>query len=171
MANSPSTDRAPRPPSPPRCRRHRRIGRKTVWGGVRIRVRIGPAPAHPRNSRERGAREGDLKPVLEQLVVKNLLEQYRHDPPGNPAGPGHSRQTGSLAGALAIAFPRWRVPRRMAGLPPGESQAPVRLSPRPAALLLRGGTARNRRSLRALPSHPRSYSAGDGSAVTALNVA
>lgn len=86
---------------------------KTVWGGVRIGWIRAERPLIQKLTRARSA--GDLgTPALEQLVVKNLFEQYdsiletRREQ--LRAGRDH------LEAALAAAFPGWRVPRPEGGL-------------------------------------------------------
>jgi DNA-binding transcriptional MocR family regulator len=86
---------------------------KTVWGGVRIGwIRAEPRVIQ-RLTRARSA--GDLgTPILEQLIVTNLLEQY-------DAILGLRRNQlragrDYLEGALRSAFPQWRVPHPDGGL-------------------------------------------------------
>ena len=86
---------------------------KTVWGGVRIGWIRAERQLIQKLTRARSA--GDLgTPVLEQLVVKNLLEQYDTILETRRAQLRAGRD--HLAGALAVAFPQWRVPRPDGGL-------------------------------------------------------
>ncbi len=119
---------------------------KTVWGGVRIGwIRADRGVIH-KLVRARSA--GDLgTPVLEQLLVKNLLDDFdailqtRREQ--LRAGRDH------LVGALRQAFPEWAVPDVAGGLTvwanighPVSSQ--LTLAARgegPMSLVLRGGSS------------------------------
>ncbi|QNE48086.1 PLP-dependent aminotransferase family protein [Glaciihabitans sp. INWT7] len=86
---------------------------KTVWGGVRIGWIRAERQLIQKLTRARSA--GDLgTPALEQLVVKNLLDQYDAilDIRRTQLRAGRDH----LAGALAAAFPEWRVPTPDGGL-------------------------------------------------------
>ena len=86
---------------------------KTVWGGVRIGWIRAERRLIQKLTRARSA--GDLgTPALEQLVVKNLLEQYDTILETRRAQLRAGRD--HLAGALAVAFPQWRVPNPDGGL-------------------------------------------------------
>jgi DNA-binding transcriptional MocR family regulator len=86
---------------------------KTVWGGVRIGWIRAERQLIQKLTRARSA--GDLgTPALEQLVVKNLLEQYDTILETRRAQLRAGRD--HLAGSLAVAFPQWRVPRPDGGL-------------------------------------------------------
>jgi DNA-binding transcriptional MocR family regulator len=86
---------------------------KTVWGGVRIGWIRAERQLIQKLTRARSA--GDLgTPALEQLVVKNLLEEYDTILETRRAQLRAGRD--HLAGALAVAFPGWRVPRPDGGL-------------------------------------------------------
>ena len=86
---------------------------KTVWGGVRIGWIRAERQVIQRLVRARGA--GDLgTPILEQLVVKNLLGDFD----AILAVRREQLRTGRdyLEGALAAAFPQWEVPHVDGGL-------------------------------------------------------
>ncbi len=86
---------------------------KTVWGGVRIGWIRAERQVIQRLVRARGA--GDLgTPILEQLVVKNLLPDFD----AILAVRREQLRTGRdyLEGALAEAFPQWSVPHVDGGL-------------------------------------------------------
>jgi len=86
---------------------------KTVWGGVRIGWIRAERQLIQKLTRARGA--GDLgTPTLEQLVVKNLLEDY--DAILKTRREQLRAGRDYLAGALAGSFPEWRVPRPDGGL-------------------------------------------------------
>ena len=86
---------------------------KTVWGGVRIGWIRAERQLIQKLTRARSA--GDLgTPALEQLVVKNLLEDYDAILETRRAQLRAGRDY--LAGALAVAFPEWRVPTPEGGL-------------------------------------------------------
>jgi DNA-binding transcriptional MocR family regulator len=86
---------------------------KTVWGGVRIGWIRAERPLIQKLTRARSA--GDLgTPALEQLVVKNLLEQYDSILESRRGQLRAGRDY--LEAALARAFPEWRVPRPDGGL-------------------------------------------------------
>jgi len=86
---------------------------KTVWGGVRIGWIRAERQLIQKLTRARSA--GDLgTPALEQLLVKNLLEQYDTILESRRAQLRVGRD--HLASALAVAFPQWRVPRPEGGL-------------------------------------------------------
>ncbi|MCU1584140.1 MAG: PLP-dependent aminotransferase family protein [Microbacteriaceae bacterium] len=86
---------------------------KTVWGGVRIGWIRAERQVIQRLTRARSA--GDLgTPILEQLVVTNLLEQYDAilDLRRRQLRAGRDY----LEVALRSAFPEWRVPRPDGGI-------------------------------------------------------
>jgi DNA-binding transcriptional MocR family regulator len=86
---------------------------KTVWGGVRIGWIRAERQVIQRLTRARSA--GDLgTPILEQLVVTNLLEQYDAilDLRRQQLRAGRDY----LEVALRSAFPEWRVPRPDGGI-------------------------------------------------------
>jgi DNA-binding transcriptional MocR family regulator len=86
---------------------------KTVWGGVRVGWIRAERQLIQRLVRARGA--GDLgTPILEQLVVKNLLESFDSILASRRehlrAGRDH------LERSLARAFPQWKVPHVDGGM-------------------------------------------------------
>ena len=86
---------------------------KTVWGGVRVGWIRAERQVIQRLVRARGA--GDLgTPILEQLVVKNLLGDFD----AILAVRREQLRTGRdyLEGALRAAFPQWEVPHVDGGL-------------------------------------------------------
>lgn len=86
---------------------------KTVWGGVRVGWIRAERQLIQRLVRARGA--GDLgTPILEQLVVKNLLDDFD----SILAVRREQLRSGRdyLEKALAEAFPQWRVPHVDGGL-------------------------------------------------------
>lgn len=86
---------------------------KTVWGGVRIGWIRAERGLIQKLARARMA--GDLgTPAMEQLLVKNLLEDYD----GILAARKIQLRAGRdyLQGALTQAFPEWRIPKVAGGL-------------------------------------------------------
>ncbi|MCU1524587.1 MAG: PLP-dependent aminotransferase family protein [Microbacteriaceae bacterium] len=86
---------------------------KTVWGGVRIGWIRAERQLIQKLARARSA--GDLgTPALEQLLVKNLFEQYDSilETRRNQLREGRDY----LAAALGEAFPDWHVPHVAGGL-------------------------------------------------------
>lgn len=86
---------------------------KTVWGGVRVGWIRAERQVIQRLVRARGA--GDLgTPILEQLVVKNLLDDFD----GILAVRREQLRRGRdyLEKALAVACPQWQVPHVDGGL-------------------------------------------------------